>query len=151
MPHTYDWPRPSLTVDAIVATDEAPRRVLFIRRGSEPFRGKWALPGGFVEEQEPLEAAARRELAEETGLALDGVAVEQFRAYGTPHRDPRGWTVSVVFAAVLGAPPPGVRGQDDAAEARFFAVDALPPLAFDHATIVAEGLAWLEKRKECRS
>jgi 8-oxo-dGTP diphosphatase len=149
MPHTYDYPRPAVTVDALVALRGAAGRaveVLLVRRAREPFRGTWALPGGFVEPEEDLLPAARRELEEETGLA--GVALEQFRAYGAPGRDPRGRTISIVFAGLLEPPAPRVEGRDDAAEARFFAAGALPPLAFDHAQIVAEGLRWLAARAE---
>lgn len=146
MAHTYDYPRPAVTVDALVVTrpaGAAPREVLLVRRAREPFAGLWALPGGFVDEDEDLEPAAARELEEETGLR--GVPLEQFRAYGRPGRDPRGRTVAIVFAAEIDAAPP-VSGSDDAAEAGFFAVDAMPlPLAFDHERIVGEGLRWLER------
>jgi 8-oxo-dGTP diphosphatase len=134
---TYRFPRPALTVDiVVVAGPEDDRRVLLIRRGEDPFGGMWALPGGFVDENEPLESAARRELAEETGLSFDRSLV-QIGAFGDPGRDPRGWTVSVVFGTVLGAALPGVKGADDAAEAEWHALGALPPLAFDHDAVLA--------------
>jgi 8-oxo-dGTP diphosphatase len=143
--YTYDWPRPSVTVDAVVLTKGPRREVLLIRRKGPPFKGQWAIPGGFVEMDEDLEPAAHRELEEETGLR--GVKLEQFRTYGRPGRDPRGRTISVVYVGEV-ATRPEVKAQDDAAEARFWPVDALPlPLAFDHDTILREALEWLERRK----
>jgi 8-oxo-dGTP diphosphatase len=133
----YEYPRPALTVDlVIIAGPPEARHVLLIRRGEEPFAGCWALPGGFVDEDEPLESAARRELAEETGLRLEG-SIEQVGTFGDPGRDPRGWTVSVVFGALLPGDGPPVRGGDDAAEAAWHPLDALPELAFDHDRVVA--------------
>jgi 8-oxo-dGTP diphosphatase len=131
--------KPSVTVDAVVL---APRgagwQVLLVRRKNPPFEGQWALPGGFVEPHEPLEAAARRELEEETGLAL--AHLEQLHTFGTPGRDPRGWTISVAYVSRLGpeeasawAPRPGT----DAADVAWFDLNELPPLAFDHAEILA--------------
>jgi 8-oxo-dGTP diphosphatase len=109
-----------------------------VLRAREPYAGRWALPGGFVDEGERLEDAARRELLEET--AVEHVEdMIQIGAYGDPGRDPRGWTVSVVFLAKIESAV-AERGGDDAAEARWFAVDELPPLAFDHDTIVSDGL-----------
>lgn len=137
---TYEYPRPALSADVVVfAGEPSRRRVLLIRRGAEPFLGMWALPGGFVDEGEPLEEAARRELAEETGLALDAALV-RVGAFGDPGRDPRGWTVSAAYVADAGVEPPQVAGGDDAAEAAWFDLDALPPLAFDHAKILSAGL-----------
>lgn len=124
--------QPALTVDAVVLahpTGEAPR-VLLIERGHEPFRGRWALPGGFVDHGEHPDRAAARELVEETGLA--GLPLRQFRVFGDPDRDPRGHTVSVVYVAEVAGAPPAVTGGDDAARAGWFPLDALPPLAFDH-------------------
>lgn len=138
---TYEYPRPAVTVDAVVlrGTGDA-REVLLVRRGAEPFLGRWALPGGFVDENERLEDAMRRELAEETGLVCGGPA-RQVGAFGDPGRDPRGWTVGVAFVLELDAGEPcDVRGGDDAAEAAWRRLDALPPLAFDHDRIVAAAL-----------
>ncbi len=145
MPYTYEYPRPMVTVDALIFTRGAPRRILLIRRGSEPYQGRWALPGGFVEEDEDLEPAARRELEEETGLR--GVALEQLRAFGRPGRDPRGRVIAVAYVGLVESVPPAVAGADDAAEARWFPVDALPPLAFDHEEIISYGLSSLEDRR----
>ena len=132
----YSYPRPALTVDIVaIAASGAGPCVLLIRRGEEPFRGTWALPGGFVDEQEPLERAARRELEEETGLASDAEFV-QVGTFGDPGRDPRGWTVSVAFGVVLEGEPCAVAGGDDAHEAAWHPLDSPPPLAFDHALIL---------------
>lgn len=132
----YEYPRPALSADvvAIAGSGEA-RCVLLIRRGEEPFKGQWALPGGFVNEFEPLEDAARRELEEETGLVIDGALV-QVGTFGDPGRDPRGWTASAVFAVLLDGPTPPVKGGDDAGEAAWHPLDAPPSLAFDHALIL---------------
>lgn len=137
---TYDYPRPALTVDVVALRGEGTsREVLLVRRRLSPYDGFWALPGGFVDENEPLEAAARRELAEETGLRA-GPPMRQVGTFGDPGRDPRGWTVSVVFLLELGDEPTDVRGGDDAEEAAWHPVDAPPPLAFDHDRVVATAL-----------
>jgi 8-oxo-dGTP diphosphatase len=113
--------------------------VLLVERGNEPFRGCWALPGGFVDYGEDLAVAVQREIAEETGLR--GLPFQQFRAYGDPGRDPRGHTVSVVFVAEIVGETPAVTGGDDAARAAWFALDGLPELAFDHQQILADVLS----------
>ena len=92
--YTYEYPRPAVTVDIVIATREESPRVLLIRRKNEPFAGCWALPGGFVEMDETLESAARRELHEETGVKTK--ALVQLGTFGDPGRDPRGRTISVV-------------------------------------------------------
>lgn len=128
-----------LTVDVVALSEaSAARRVLLIERRCSPFARQWALPGGFVEKDEQVTAAAPRELAEETGLHVD--ALELLGIYDTPGRDPRGWTVSVVYLARLQTEP-AVFGADDASDARWFAVDELPALAFDHRLIIADALA----------
>ncbi len=132
--YTYDYPRPMVTVDAAILSRRNDRfHILLIRRGRPPFQGTWALPGGFVEIDEPLEAAAARELREETGLI--GLELRQLHTFGDPDRDPRGRSISVVYRGE--APPDAVAtGGDDAAEAKWFPLDALPPLAFDHEIVV---------------
>src|SRR5437870_12542793 len=95
--HCYEFPRPSVTVDIILMATEPRPRVLLIKRKAEPFAGKWAFPGGFVDEGESLAAAAKRELKEETSLSVEELA--QLQTFGDPGRDPRGWTVSVVYFA----------------------------------------------------
>jgi 8-oxo-dGTP diphosphatase len=129
---TYDYPRPALTVDVVLATREPHPRVLLIKRAKDPFAGTWALPGGFVAQNERLIDAARRELVEETGVTVTDL--EQLYAAGDPGRDPRGWTVSVVFFARVDMMD--AKGADDADAAEWFRLDQLPPLAFDHADIL---------------
>lgn len=131
---TYPYPRPSLTVDIAVVTLEARPRVLLIQRKAEPFAGKWALPGGFVDENERLADAARRELKEETGL--EPSELEQLHTFGDPGRDPRGWTVSVVYLTRVRPDELTPVAGDDAAAVSWFPLDDLPSLAFDHAEIL---------------
>ena len=125
-----EWKQPRLTVDVLVEDDAG--RVLLIRRRNPP--PGWAVPGGFVDYGETLEEAAVRELREETGLAVTLTA--QFHTYSDPARDPRHHTVTTVFLG-RGAGEPAAG--DDALEARFFPLDALPsPMAFDHATVLRD-------------
>ncbi len=114
----------------------AAHEVLLVRRARDPFKGMWAIPGGFVEMDEDLPAAARRELREETGL--DVPALKQFRTFGRPGRDPRGRQITVVYIARVSRDVPPPRAGDDAAEARWFPFEALPRLAFDHAEVLRE-------------
>jgi 8-oxo-dGTP diphosphatase len=134
-------PCPRLTVDVVaLAAARATTSVLLVARGRPPFAGSWALPGGFVEEGERVSEAAARELEEETGVRLAADRLDLLGVYDAPGRDPRGWTVSVVYLTRLAART-GVAGADDASDARWFAVNELPRLAFDHALIVADALA----------
>ncbi len=126
-----------LTVDTVVLTEASLPSLLLVQRGHPPFAGEWALPGGFVEEGERVIDAAPRELAEETGLHVGSLRL--LGVYDTPGRDPRGWTVSVVYLARVQAQEP-VSGADDARDARWFPIDGLPKLAFDHAAIVGDAL-----------
>jgi 8-oxo-dGTP diphosphatase len=136
MPYSYEYPRPGLTVDAlIIAREKGDWRLLLICRGKEPFKGLWALPGGFVHMDETLEQACCRELEEETGLHLS--AMEQFRVFDGLDRDPRHRTISVVFYAILPLVCE-VKGEDDASDARWFPLSDLPELAFDHGEIIRE-------------
>jgi 8-oxo-dGTP diphosphatase len=137
------WPRPALTVDVAALVREAPLRVLLIQRAEPPFAGEWALPGGFVEEGETVTAAAARELVEETAIEAKGLSL--LGVYSAPGRDPRGWTVSIAYVLELDSEL-AAQGGDDAAAARWFAVDELPPLAFDHAQIVSEAIAAVPSR-----
>lgn len=126
----------NVTVDIVIFTlREARLNVLLVRRGIPPFKGRWAIPGGFVTERESLEAAARRELREETSLR--NVYLEQLYSFGDPGRDPRGRTVTVAYFALIPADAPTPRAGSDAADADWFRVDRLPPLAFDHDRILA--------------
>ena len=128
---------PALTVDAILLKGSD---VLLIRRAQEPFARAWAIPGGFVEVGERTEDACRRELMEETGLRGD--IVELLGVYSDPNRDPRGHTVTVAYVLKVSGIV-AIAAGDDAAEARWFALDKLPPLAFDHEKILADARAWL--------
>jgi 8-oxo-dGTP diphosphatase len=140
MPYTYQYPRPALSVDCVVfAVDEAQLKVLLIERGGEPFKGHWALPGGFVRLHETTEEAARRELLEETGL--DHVFLEQLYTFSALDRDPRERVVTVAYYALVR--PSVVAGGSDASQARWFGVEELPPLAFDHPQILATALTRL--------
>ncbi|MFJ4684063.1 NUDIX hydrolase [Streptomyces sp. NPDC088789] len=129
----------AVTVDlAVLTLREDALHVLLVERGQEPYAGRWALPGGFVRPTESAETAARRELAEETGLAsLSGLHLEQLRTYSEPDRDPRMRVVSVAFAALL-PEPPEPRGGGDAAQARWVPYDSAGSLAFDHDRILAD-------------
>lgn len=137
MPYTYKYPRPAVTADCVVITSEEEPRVLLIERGEEPFKGCWAIPGGFLNMDETTEQCAIRELEEETGLKID--KANQIGAYCKVDRDPRGRTISVAYLAIVERPLE-VSGQDDAAKANWFPVNALPPLAFDHDEIMADAM-----------
>jgi len=129
-----------LTVDIVVLAGTAVNSaVLLIRRRNEPFAGRWALPGGYLEENETPAAGAARELREETGLT--GLDLRLFGAFGEAGRDPRGWTVSLAYRARLPVEAALVRAGDDAEDAGWFPVDAPPPLAFDHGEIIREAVA----------
>jgi 8-oxo-dGTP diphosphatase len=152
MPRTYEWPRPAVTVDIVLFTvagelQDLRLRVLLIQRELEPFRGRWALPGGFVHEDEDLSHAARRELAEETGVR--DVYLEQVGAVGTPGRDPRGHTVTIVYVALVPADRHELAATGDARAVGWFDVHGpgrLPPLAFDHGKLLQTALEHLRRR-----
>lgn len=145
MVYTSDYPILSVTVDLVWLTVRDGRwQVLLVERGADPFAGRLALPGGYVDIDEDLEPAARRELAEETGLAAPP-AIEQLAAYGRPGRDPRGRTITIAYLAVStdpGAPADHPVGGSDAAKAGWYDVEQLlsspDRLAFDHRQILAD-------------
>jgi len=143
MPHTYQYPRAALTVDCVVfGFDEGELKVLLIQRALEPFKNRWALPGGFVRVNETLDEAARRELAEEAGLK--DVFLEQLYTFGGLDRDPRERVVSVAYYALVKLLDHRAKAATDAVNAEWFPVSKLPRLAFDHAEILAIGLARLK-------
>ena len=131
--YTYNYPRPAVTVDAILISNT--KSVLLIERGQEPYQGKWALPGGFINMDEELEMACQRELEEETGIRIGGM--KQFKAFGSVNRDPRHRTISVIFYAFIEEEFVAQAG-DDASNARWFPITDLPELAFDHQQILEE-------------
>jgi len=145
MPFSYEYPRPALTVDCVVfGLDEEDLKILLIQRGLAPFAGRWALPGGFVNVGEDPEAAARRELEEETGLTLAKLYLEQLYTFGAPDRDPREHVVSVAHYALVKLSDHRVRAATDARQAAWFAASDLPKLAFDHDRIVEVALERLK-------
>jgi len=142
MPFTYEHPRAALAVDCVIfGFDEGGLKVLLIRRGLEPFQGRWALPGGFVRMEETTDQAARRELREETGL--DRPFLEQLYTFSDVDRDPRERVVSVAYFALVKLSDHRVRGASDAREAAWHPVEKTPPLAFDHKKILASATARL--------
>ena len=155
MVYTSEHPFVYATAD-VVAFGIRPDRgfsVLLVRRGAAPYRGRWALPGGFVDEREDLEPAARRELREETGVGGPWLRLEQLGAYGAPRRDPRHRVVSVAFLAVLPPDVAAVAGDDAAAVAWRPVADLLGSrrLAFDHGRILADAVERLRDRLESTS
>ena len=134
--YTYDYPRPSVTVDVVVFGYDGERdlKLLLIQRGGEPFRGQWALPGGFVEMDEGLETSALRELEEETGVK--DLFLEQLYTFGAPRRDPRGRVISVAYFALVNLTDHPAVAASDAAQVAWYKRSELPGLAFDHADII---------------
>ena len=125
-----------LTVDAVVfSKNNDSLKVLLIKRKNDPFKNQWALPGGFLEDYETLEKGAQRELEEETGIKTDNM--EQVGIFATPGRDPRGRVISIAFTKVVSNEVP-VKGNDDATDAKWFDINDLPKLAFDHSEIITK-------------
>ncbi len=145
MTYSYEFPRPALTVDIVVfALDEDDLKVMLIQRDLEPFAGQWALPGGFVRLDETLDAAARRELEEETGLK--GIFLEQLYTFGEVDRDPRERIVTVAYFALVNLEGHKVQASTDARNAAWFAAGDLPALAFDHERIFDAALDRLRSK-----
>ena len=146
MSYTYEYPRPAVTVDCIIfGLDESQQlKVLLVRRKLPPFAGQWALPGGFVQMEESLENAARRELQEETGMT--NVFMEQLFTFGLPDRDPRGRVISVAYYALVNLVEHPIKAATDADRADWFSLNQVPPLAFDHASILETALARLRAK-----
>lgn len=141
-----------VAVDVVIFTISAQAKVtsalevLLVKRGIPPFRGRWAIPGGFVLPKESLEEAALRELQEETGVR--DVYLEQLYTFGDPGRDPRGRVISVAYFALIAADQRPIAAGSDAAEAQFWPMSALPPLAFDHERILSYALSRLRNKLE---
>lgn len=145
MTHSYRYPRPALTVDCVVFgldLQETELKVLLIQRAGEPFKGSWALPGGFVHIDETTDEAARRELEEETGLR--NVFLEQLYTFSAVDRDPRERVVSVAHYALVKLSDHGVRAATDASDAAWFSVDDATELAFDHDEVLELALTRLK-------
>jgi len=137
MEYSYKYPRPAVTADSVVMTNEPQPKVLLIQRGADPYKGAWAFPGGFMNMDETTEQCAIRELEEETGLKV--AKVHQIGAYSKVDRDPRGRTITVAYLAIIDSPE-NVIGQDDAAKAEWFPITELPHLAFDHYDIMKDAI-----------
>ena len=135
MPYTYDYPHPAVTVDIVIFTiRQDALKVLLIKRALPPAQGEWALPGGFVNLDESLDAAARRELEEETGVA--GVYLEQLYSFGKPDRDPRERVITVAYYALIPSDQIVLQAATDAEGVCWFGMEELPDLAFDHTEIL---------------
>ncbi len=131
----------AVTVDSVVLCKFKNRfKIVLVKRKNDPFKNQWALPGGFVEQEEDLPDAAKRELKEETGLSVE--KNEQIGTFGTPGRDPRGRTISVVYLSLI-EHEEKLNAADDAAEADWFDIDNLPDLAFDHSEIIKTAYQYL--------
>lgn len=140
--YCYRYPHPAVTTDCVVFShDKSGLNVLLVKRGNEPYKGKWALPGGFLNPDETAEEGALRELYEETGIKAPDL--RQLHAYSAPDRDKRERIISVAFMIVMEKQE--VTGGDDAADARWFPITALPDLAFDHNTILHDALLQLQQ------
>lgn len=144
MVYTYDYPRPCVSVDSVVFRClKEKTEVLLIKRGNPPYQGMWAFPGGFLEMEETLEDCAHRELFEETGLK--DIELTQLFAFGDVHRDPRCRLITVAYFGFVNDISAAVKGGDDALEARWFDLDHLPALAFDHDKILSKALEKINK------
>ncbi len=134
MPYCYDYPRPAVATDIIVCTSQSPYQILLIQRKNPPFQNMWALPGGFMDENEQLYHTAIRELKEETGI--ENIELRFFGIYDAPHRDPRGRTIGIVYYTLVNNVIIQATAGDDAANLKWFYIDELPPLAFDHQQVI---------------
>ena len=141
--YIYKYPHPSVTADCVIfGFDGVEIKVLLIQRGIEPFKGKWALPGGFMEMDETAEECAKRELEEETGLK--NASVEQFYTFSDVNRDPRERVITVAHYALVKLSE--VKGGDDAVSAKWFDLETIPCLAFDHDRILRMAVNRLKER-----
>ncbi len=144
--YCYDYPRPSYTADCMIfnkLSDDY--KILLIKRSHEPFKNFWAFPGGFTDAGETSRDAAKRELKEETCLSIENLT--EFHTFDKPGRDPRGWTVTVVYYGFLKDNTLLVKAGDDASDAKWFSVKELPELAFDHKEIIERALNELSELK----
>ena len=145
--YSYRYPHPSVTTDCIIfGFDGTKLRVLLVQRGIEPYKGRWAFPGGFLKMDESAEEGALRELHEETGL--EGAYIRQFHTFTAPQRDPRERVITIAYYALCKIQE--VKGGDDAAKAQWFSIDEIPQLAFDHDRILRHALSVLRERLHFR-
>ena len=141
--YTYPYPRPSVTTDCVIfGYDGKDLKILLVERGIPPFKGMWALPGGYLQMDEDAIDGAKRELFEETGLK--DAYVEQFRTFAAVDRDPRGRVITIAHLALVKISE--VQGGDDAAKAQWFSLSDVPQLAFDHDMILREALKYLRQK-----
>ena len=141
--YTYDYPRPAVTTDCVIfGFDNDGLSVLLVERGIEPFKGCWAFPGGFLNMEEDAETGAKRELMEETGFQAE--YIEQFGTFTEVGRDPRGRVITIAHLALVKKGE--VKGGDDAAQAKWFPIDQVPQLAFDHDRILRVALKTLKEK-----
>lgn len=142
--YTYDYPRPAVTADCVVfCNDSDGLSVLLIERANEPFKGCWAFPGGFMDMEENAEDCAKRELKEETGMEVR--SLKYLGTFSEVNRDPRGRTITIAYYVVVEKSE--VVGADDASQARWFPIDLIPSLAFDHDKILQMALEEIKKDK----
>lgn len=142
MSYTYEYPRPMVAVDCVLFTKDKQGhiQVLLIQRDHEPFKNKWAFPGGFVNMDETIETAAQRELEEETGLT--NIPMVQLHVFSEPKRDPRGRVISIAFFGFLNKEDHSLKPSSDAKAVKWFYIDDAPELAFDHEAILDRALAF---------
>jgi len=139
MPYTYNYPRAAVTVDCLVYRNTGKdTEILLIKRKNEPFKDRWALPGGFIEMDETLYEAALRELKEETGLFVP--SLKQFHTFDAVDRDPRHRTISTVFTGKAGRDSGTASASSDARDVEWFCISDLPDLAFDHRDIIGQAI-----------
>lgn len=146
MSFCYEYPRPSVSVDCVIfgLDDSHELKVLLIQRKNDPYKNSWALPGGFIEMEEDLQASALRELEEETGVK--DVFIEQLYTFGHPKRDPRGRVISIAYYALVNLSEHPVKANDDAKDVNWYQIEQLPELAFDHAEILETAIARLRAK-----
>jgi 8-oxo-dGTP diphosphatase len=143
--YRYEYPRPAVTTDCIIfGFDAGELKVLLIQRGIDPYKGKWALPGGFLHIDENADECARRELFEETGL--ENVFIEQLYTFSEIDRDPRGRVITIAYYALVKPTDYKVQAGDDAKTAQWFSISMIPPLAFDHDRILRIALSRLRSK-----
>ena len=143
--HCYDYPRPAVSTDILVfGIDDQSIRILLIRRKNEPFQNTWALPGGFLEMDEPGQNGALRELKEETSLELE--ELQHLGAYSEPDRDPRGRMISLAYYEIVHLNEVAIQAADDAKEAQWFELNELPELAFDHKKMIDEAILDIRRK-----